>query len=71
MEAVDAVKFTDDFKNTADAVIKTSYWEKLLESLKPNLPRDLQVVDGQSLAAAQVQQQALQAFFSFVKNLLT
>lgn len=80
----DAIKFGDDFRSNADEDDSTNanpaqrsssknvitYWDKLKQSLSPNLPRDLQVVDGQSLAAAQVQQQALQHFWAFLKGLL-
>jgi hypothetical protein len=66
VEGVDAIKFEDEFKSNRSA----TYWEKLQESLTPNLPRDLQVVESQSLAAAQVQQQALSHFWSFLRGLL-
>lgn len=47
-----------------------TYWEKLQGSLKPNLPRDLQSSDGQSVAQAQVQEQALAHFWAFLRGLL-
>ncbi|KAI1291908.1 MPN domain-containing protein [Halotydeus destructor] len=68
VEGPDAIKFAEEFKENKSAL--TSYWEKLQESLAPNLPRDLQVTDGQSLQAAQVQQQALTHFWAFLKGLL-
>lgn len=47
-----------------------TYWEKLQGSLKPNLPRDLQSNDGQSVAQSQVQEQALAHFWAFLRGLL-
>lgn len=49
---------------------KESYWQKLQVSLKCKLPRDLQVVEGQSATQLQVQQQALSHFWAFIKGLL-
>lgn len=47
-----------------------TYWEKLQGSLRPNLPRDLQSVEGQSEAQTQVQEQALAHFWAFLRGLL-
>lgn len=68
----DAVKFPNDIPGG-----KSSYWEKLKLSLAKNLPRDLMDLtdgsgerSGQSLAQAQVQQQALAHFWAFLNGLL-
>lgn len=47
-----------------------TYWEKLQGSLRPNLPRDLQSIEGQSAAQTQVQEQALAHFWAFLRGLL-
>ena len=47
-----------------------TFWDKLQASLKPNLPRDLQMTDGQSMAQMTVQQQALTHFWAFLRGLL-
>ncbi|KAH7645009.1 mpn domain-containing protein-like protein 2 [Dermatophagoides farinae] len=58
------IKFNDTFQGES-----TSYWNKLQESLKTKLPRDL--VETQSQAVQNdIQQQALMHFWSFLKNLL-
>ncbi|KAH9421635.1 hypothetical protein DERP_009039 [Dermatophagoides pteronyssinus] len=58
------IKFNDTYNGES-----TSYWNKLQESLKTKLPRDL--VEQQSQAVQNdIQQQALMHFWSFLKNLL-
>lgn len=47
-----------------------TYWAKLQASLTPNLPRDLQSNEGQTVEQAQVQQQALSHFWAFLRGLL-
>ncbi|KAI7690921.1 MPN domain-containing protein [Sarcoptes scabiei] len=57
------IKFNDDFDTDH------SYWDKLKESLRSKLPRDL--VEQQSQTVQNdIQQQALMHFWSFLKNLL-
>lgn len=62
-----ALEFPNHEKDEESGI---TYWEKLQGSLKPNLPRDLQSNDGQSLAQAQVQEQALAHFWAFLRGLL-
>ncbi|RWS17346.1 MPN domain-containing protein-like protein [Dinothrombium tinctorium] len=64
IESRDAVDFKAIFKGDI------TYWEKLQISLQPNLPRDLQLTEGQTTAQAQVQQQALSHFWAFLKGLI-
>lgn len=69
--APDAIRFQDEM-----AAFKLSFWDKLKLSLAKNLPRDLMDLtegserSGQSLAQAQVQQQALAHFWAFLNGLL-
>lgn len=82
MEGPDAMKFDEEFQvNSAGSPSSSSthnarkgssisLWEKLQASLTPNLPRDLQSIEGQSMTQIQVQQQALSHFWAFLKGLL-
>lgn len=84
MEGPDAMKFETEFRCSKDAlhlrgsqddeetdgIVTMSLWEKLQSSLTPNLPRDLQSIEGQSHTQVQVQQQALSHFWAFLKGLL-
>ena len=61
------VKFNDLYRGTEHR----TYWNKLQESLKTKLPRDLTELDGAaSEQAIIVQQQALMHFWTFLKSLL-
>lgn len=85
MEGPDAMKFDEEFQvNSAGSSSSSTHnarkeskeessislWEKLQASLTPNLPRDLQSIEGQSMTQIQVQQQALSHFWAFLKGLL-
>ena len=75
-DSADAVPFRDQQQEDADG--KSGNWDKLKSSLSKNLPKDLMdtVPEGQamrssqSLAQAQVQQQALAHFWAFLSGLL-
>lgn len=49
----------------------STYWNKLQVSLRDKLPRDLQDVPDSGSEQAQVQQQALEHFWAFIKGLIT
>lgn len=66
MDGVDAIHFKEQYKGDKSI----TYWEKLQMSLQPNLPRDLQTMEGQTSAQSQVQQQALSHFWAFLKGLI-
>jgi len=77
MEGPDAIKFDEEFvsftsSSSSGKKSKTAMtlWEKVQDSLTPNLPRDLQSTEGQSMTQIQVQQQALSHFWAFLKGLL-
>lgn len=76
MDSEDKINFNDTY-NTAvvkgeDDEEKTvvTIWEKFKHSIKPNLPSDLQVSNDLTMHQANLQQQALLQFWTFLNGLL-
>lgn len=66
MEGSDAIQFTSELTSGRSE----TYWDKLVLRVRALLPRDLQTSEGMSLVQVQVQEKALEHFFSFLRGLL-
>ena len=74
MDSEDKINFNELFKDAKESTAAESpiatYWDKLKYSIKPNLPSDLQVSTDLTPHQANLQQQALVQFWTFLKGLL-
>lgn len=72
MNSTDKIDFNNEYKKESSEEndqVKT-FWDKLKYSIKPNLPSDLQVSNELTPHQANLQQQALLQFWTFLKGLL-
>lgn len=72
MDSEDKINFDEPYKDARpnkESPVVTN-WDKLKYSIKPNLPSDLQVSTDLTPHQANLQKQALQQFWTFLKGLL-